>query len=285
MSLFTPVSVTQSLCFLLFAEDTDSCFLHLHLYSYIPEAQITGRRFREGAALALGVDTAFVPRSLLVHHRALAQSLALRFLLGFFLSGSIPLSPQTLFFLHFFPNFHFCFKLNPLMSAASFFSASSFLPLDHVSHSFLFFPVTLHPPPFYLHPLSCRFPPIITDFTSFATSSPSLPSPCYTALPQLNRWKTQLSSVLSHPCFLLAFYKTPGHRKAAIYHGRGATPRDTKAFEAVINLKHVGGMFQSVEERVRKHSAPCSPWQDCRWHTEPGSDPGLISGMWFLPKA
>lgn len=152
MSLFTPVSVTQSLCFLLFAEDTDSCFLHLHLYSYIPEAQITGRRFREGAALALGIDTAFVPRSLLVHHRALAQSLALRFLLGFFLSGSIPLSPQTLFFLHFFPNFHFCFKLNPLMSAASFFSASSFLPLDHVSHSFLFFPVTLNPPPFLPSP-------------------------------------------------------------------------------------------------------------------------------------
>lgn len=111
MSLFTPVSVTQSLCFLLFAEDTDSCFLHLHLYSYIPEAQITGRRFREGAALALGVDTAFVPRSLLVHHRALAQSLALRFLLGFFLSGSIPLSPQTLFFLHFFPQLPFLLQV------------------------------------------------------------------------------------------------------------------------------------------------------------------------------
>lgn len=160
----------------------------------------------------------------------------------------------------------------------------SFLWVTSLILSFFSRLLSIHPP-FYLHPLSRRFPPIITDFTSSATSSPSLPSPCYTALQQLNRWKTQLSSVLSHPCFLLAFYKTPGHRKAAIYHGRGATPRDTKAFEAVINLKHVGGMFQSVEERVRKHSAPCSPWQDCRWHTEPGSDPGLISGMWFLPKA
>ena len=227
-----------------------------------------------------------VPSSLLVHHRALAQSLPLRFPLGVFpFRFNSPQSSNS-----FFPSF---FSQLPFLLQVESSHVSFFFPLCFLFPSFgsslSFFPffsrlLSIHPP-FHLHPLSPRFPLIITDFTSFATSSTSLPSPCYTALPQLNRWKTQLSSVLSHPCFLLAFYKTPGHRKAAIYHGRETTPRDTKAFEAVINLKHVGGMFQSVEERVRKHSAPCSPWQDCRWHTEPGSDPGLISGMWFLPKA
>lgn len=37
--------------------------------------------------------------------------LPLRFLLGFFLSGSIPLSPQTLFFLHFFPQLPFLLQV------------------------------------------------------------------------------------------------------------------------------------------------------------------------------
>lgn len=67
---------------------------------------------------------------------------------GFSFQVQFPSVLKLFFSFIFFPNFHFCFKLNPLMSAASFFSASSFLPLDHVSHSFLFFPVTLHPPPF-----------------------------------------------------------------------------------------------------------------------------------------
>lgn len=71
---------------------------------------------------------------------------------GFSFQVQFPSVLKLFFSFIFFPNFHFCFKLNPLMSAASFFSASSFLPLDHVSHSFLFFPVTLHPPPFLPSP-------------------------------------------------------------------------------------------------------------------------------------
>lgn len=78
---------------------------------------------------------------------------------------------------------------------------------------------------------------IITDFTSFATSSPSLPSPYYRAL-SLKQMKTL--GVLSHPGFLLALYQTLG-RKAAIYHGCRAQTMWPESIEAVINLKHTGG--------------------------------------------
>ena len=136
----------------------------------------------------------------------------------FFLLGSIPLSPQTIV--------SFIFSPVSISASSRILSGqlllSSLLPLSIlISLIRSFFPgyspstplstFTLYPADFILSP------PI------------SLPLPL--PLPprrQLNRWKTQLSSVLSHPCFLLAFYKTPGHHKAAIYHSRGATPRDTK---------------------------------------------------------
>lgn len=180
MSLFTPVSVTQSLCFLLFAEDTDSCFLHLHLYSYIPEAQITGLRFREGAALALGIDTAFVPRSLLVHHRALAQSLPLRFLLGFFLSGSIPLSPQTLFFLHFFPQLPFLLQVES----------------SHVSCFFLLC---------FLFPSFGSRLSFFPFFPGYSPSTPFLPSPSILQISSYHHRFHFLCHFLSLPAFTLLY--------------------------------------------------------------------------------
>ena len=85
-------------------------------------------------------------------------------------------SPQSsnYCFLHFFPSVHFRLKSNPLRSTASFFSTSSFHP--HFSHSSLFSRLLSIHPPFHIHPLSRGFHSITTNFTSFATSSPSPPS-------------------------------------------------------------------------------------------------------------
>ena len=177
MSLFTPVSVTQSLCFLLFVEDTDCCFLNLHLYSYIPEARSLVAAFERAPRFPwVLIRHLFpVPSSLLFHHRALAQSLPLHFFMGFFFPFRFN-SPQSsnYCFLHFFPSVHFRLKSNPLRSTASFFSTSSFHP--HFSHSSLFSRLLSIHPPFHIHPLSRGFHSITTDFTSFATSSPSPPS-------------------------------------------------------------------------------------------------------------
>lgn len=46
----------------------------------------------------------------------------------------------------------------------------------------------------------------------------------------------------------------------------------------------LGGMFQSVQNRVGKHLPLCSTWQVCIWHAEIGSYPELISKRWFSAK-
>lgn len=151
MSLFTPVSVTQSLCFLLFAEHTDSCFLNLHLYSYIPEAQITGRRIREGAVLPLGFDAAFVPRSIFFARPpscSCPKSSPSFSSWGFSFQVQFPSVLKLFFSFIFFPtSISASSRILSCQLLLSSLLPLSFLWIISLILSF-FFPVTLHPPPF-----------------------------------------------------------------------------------------------------------------------------------------
>lgn len=143
------------------------------------------------------------PSSLLVHHSALPKSLLLLFLscFSFMLNSSqFQNTPAPCSFIF----SQLCFYILP----------------------FLF---TLHTLPFLNSPSILQLE--LLYFLIFLPSTISPPSPLHLSLYCLHpaiQMKTPLPGVLSHPWFLLAFYQTPGHRKAAIYQGCGVKPRGLK---------------------------------------------------------
>lgn len=177
-----------------------------------------------------------VPSTLLVHRSALV--------LFFYVES--PSAPKLLF-PSFSPNFasisaslshpfHVNHLTYSLFSASSFPSFSSYPSLFSNFNLFIY-PFSLYSPPTSLS--TCTVYPAAASLLShlllhhywFHLLHHFL---CLFALtllyssPIKTQMKTLLPSVLSHPWFLLAFYQTPGHRKATIYHGCGAKPRGSK---------------------------------------------------------
>lgn len=141
-----------------------------------------------------------VPSSLLVHNSALAPNLPLLLLLN---SSQL----QNSFFLHFLQTLILFLLQNLILSCQPLHTvySSTFLPFPHFSPYFQtisFFSLLS-----VCFPLQLLYFHHHTDFTSFTTSSPSLPSPCFTALSHRNRWKYYSHSSFPTHEFFLPFTK------------------------------------------------------------------------------